>query len=76
MDAMRTAPGQGELSANEQTDAYFILDSSVSYSLSRQVSLFMNGTNLSDEVYVVAQRPAGLRPGMPRAFNVGVKARF
>lgn len=76
MDSMRTRPGQGTITDLESTDAYFVIDGSASYNLSNQVSLFMNATNLTDEVYIVADRPAGLRPGMPRAFNLGLKAIF
>ncbi len=76
MDAMRTAPGQGALLANEKTDAYFVMDASAAYNLHKNISLFASATNLSNEVYVVARRPAGLRPGMPRAFNIGLKASF
>ena len=42
----------------------------------KNISLFANATNLTDEVYGVARRPAGLRPGMPAAFNIGLKAGF
>jgi Fe(3+) dicitrate transport protein len=73
---MRTSPGQGEIPANEKIGAHFVVDASASYLLHKNISLFANATNLLDEVYLVARRPAGLRPGMPRAFNVGMKARF
>lgn len=73
---MRTSPGQGEIAANEKIDAHFILDASASYMLHRNISLFANAVNLMDQVYLVARRPAGLRPGMPRGVNVGVKAKF
>ncbi len=73
---MRTVAGQGSIPGNERTDAYFVLDANVSYMLHRRVTLFGSITNLSDEVYVVARRPAGLRPGMPRAFQGGLKVNF
>ena len=76
MDAMRTQPGQGEILANEKTDMYFVCDASANYKVHQHLSLFINSTNLTDQIYVVARRPAGLRPGMPRAFNAGVKAVF
>ena len=75
-DEMRTAPGQGEKIADQKTDSAVILDASSTYSVSENVSLFLSGTNLSDQVFIVARRPAGLRPGMPRAFTFGVKAKF
>jgi len=76
MDEMRTAPGKGDIPENEKTDAYFILDGSASYNLHKNVSLFGNLTNITNQVYIVSRRPAGLRPGMPRAFNIGLKANF
>lgn len=73
---MRTTPGQGEILENQKTDAYLVFDASVNYKLHEHIALFASVTNLTDQVYVVARRPAGLRPGMPRAFVVGVKAEF
>jgi Fe(3+) dicitrate transport protein len=74
--AMRTMPGQGPIPANEKTDAYFVLDASANYAIHKYISLFANGTNLTNKAYLVARRPSGLRPGMPIAFNVGIKANF
>ncbi len=76
MDEMRTNPGQGAILSNEKTDSYFVLDASATYRMHDMVSLFASATNLTDEVYVVARRPAGLRPGMPRGFTLGLKADF
>ena len=76
IDKMRTAPGQGEIPTNEKTDSYFVLDASANYMLHKNISLFGNATNLANRVYNVARRPAGLRPGMPRAFNAGLKVTF
>ena len=76
IDEMRTVPGQGAIPENEKTEAYFVLDASANYSLHKNISLFTNATNLTNKVYLVARRPAGLRPGMPRAFNIGIKASF
>ncbi len=76
LDEMRTEPGQGDLLPDAKTDAYFVLDASVSYRAHRNISLFANVTNISDQMYIVARRPAGVRPGMPRAFMVGLKADF
>lgn len=76
MDEMRTAPGQGDIPANEKTDSYFVLDANASYVLHKNIALFTNATNLTNHVYLIARRPAGLPPGMTRAFNVGLKANF
>ncbi|MBL1279011.1 MAG: TonB-dependent receptor [Fluviicola sp.] len=76
IDAMRTSPGRGTILASDKIDSYFVIDASISYNVHKNISLFANATNISNEVYVVARRPAGLRPGMPRAFNLGLKANF
>ena len=76
LDEMRTQPGQGDIPDDEKTDSYFVLDASASYMIRKNVAFFSNVTNMSDQVYVVARRPAGLRPGMPRAFKIGIKATF
>ncbi len=76
LDAMRTLPGQGTIPLNEKTDAYFVVDASAGYALNKNISLFANVTNFTNQTYVVARRPAGLRPGLPRAFNFGIKSTF
>lgn len=73
---MRSQPGQGAIANNESIDAYFLLDGSASYVLQKNISLFANAVNLSNQVYLVSRAPAGLRPGMPFGVNVGVKAVF
>jgi len=75
-DPMRTVPGQGTIPPNEKTDSYFVIDASANYNFNKNISFFANATNLTNQIYVVARRPAGLRPGMPRAFNIGLKATF
>lgn len=74
--AMRTQAGQGEMPATERTDAAFVLDGSASVVAHKNISLFAGVTNITNNVYVVARRPSGLRPSMPRAFMVGIKADF
>lgn len=76
IDKMRTKPGQGEILSNEKTDSYLIMDASANYKVHKNISLFSNVTNLTNQVNVVARRPAGIRSGMPRAFNIGLKANF
>ncbi len=73
---MRTKPGQGVIPPNEKTDAWFVLDASTAYNLHTGIALFASVTNITNKVYLVSRRPAGLRPGMPRAFNIGIKANF
>ncbi|MCF6222504.1 MAG: TonB-dependent receptor [Flavobacteriaceae bacterium] len=73
---MRTNPGQGTIPSDEIINSNFIIDASANYILNKNISLFTTATNLTDEIYLVARRPAGLRPGMPRAFNFGLKVNF
>ena len=73
---MRTVAGTGEVPANQLIPSQLILDISGNYHLNRYISLFGSVRNLTDEVYLVARRPAGLRPGLPRSFMVGIKAQF
>ncbi len=76
MDAMRTHPGKGEMTEGAKTDQSFILDASASASVHQNIKVFAGMNNLADETYIVATRPAGLRPGMPRMIQVGLKADF
>ncbi len=73
---MRTTPGQGSTPESEKIDAYFVVDASINYLVHPYVKLFASCVNLTDEVYLVARRPAGLRPGLPRTLQVGIKANF
>ena len=76
VDEMRTKAGGGDMDPMYKTDAQFIMDVSASYNMSKYASFVINVTNLTNEVNVIARRPAGLRPGMPRAFMLGLKVKF
>ncbi len=76
LSVMRTLPGQGEVHPAEKTDAQLVFDISANYKLHENIALFTSVTNLTNEAYIVARRPAGLRPGMPRSIKIGVKADF
>ncbi len=73
---MRTVAGSGAIPVNELIPAYFILDAGMKYNLHKNVTVLLNVTNLTNQVYLVSTRPAGLRPGMPRAIQIGLKANF
>jgi len=76
LSEMRTEPGQGEIPENERIPSSLILDASLSILVHKNVSFVANAVNLTDSKYLVSRRPAGLRPGLPRSLNIGVKARF
>lgn len=70
-DAMRTSAGQGPIPDGEGTDSYMTADLSAEYQLISKLRLRAMVRNLTDETYVVARRPAGLRPGMSRSVMLG-----
>ena len=72
---MRAVAGNEAVTGIDLIPQVAVLDASVSYQASQNISLFASGTNLTNEVYIVSARPAGVRPGMPRAFQVGLRAR-
>ena len=76
VDEMRTVAGQGPIPRDSSTDAHLLLDVSASYRLRPQLRLFVQGRNLTDEVYVAARRPAGARPGIDRTLLAGVALDF
>ena len=75
-DQMRTVAGQEPTPFKERTDSSFILDASFQYNFSWKLSMFASAYNLTNVKYIVSRRPAGVRPGLPRTFTIGVKANF
>lgn len=76
LSRVRTQAGQGDLDTGNSIAGSFVLDVSMEYALNPGMRLFGSVRNLADEVYATARRPAGLRPGMPRTFIVGMKAKL
>jgi Fe(3+) dicitrate transport protein len=71
-DETRTVAGQGPIPESESTDDRTVLDLSVDYRVRPELRLFVQLRNVTDEDYVAARRPAGVRPGLPRTALVGV----
>ena len=71
--AMRTIAGSGEMSKLLSTDDAMIADFAANYHMHRNFDLFGTVTNLFNDTYIVSRNPAGARPGLPRAFNFGMK---
>lgn len=74
--ALRTRAGQGPAVESESTDSFLTFDVQGSYVLPQGLrggSLYAGIQNLTDESYITARRPAGVRPGLPRTFYVGMR---
>ncbi|MCC5940483.1 MAG: TonB-dependent receptor [Balneolaceae bacterium] len=76
MPQMRTAAGSGSFDPLFSTDSFFVVDLSTSYNIHQYVNLFVNIRNLLDETYITSDRPAGVRPGLPRTLMGGMKVSF
>ncbi|NOX84244.1 MAG: TonB-dependent receptor [Alphaproteobacteria bacterium] len=68
----RTVAGQGAIAASDRLDAHTVFDFSGYVEIFDGVKLRGKVENLFNEVYIAADQPAGLRPGLPRTFWVGV----
>jgi Fe(3+) dicitrate transport protein len=75
-DEMLTSPAQGEIPVTVKTDDYLLLDLSGEYTLFRNFRATAQVRNVTDEAFIVARRPAGVRPGMPRTLLLGVRWDF
>lgn len=69
----RTVAGRGAIPADESTDNRIVLDLAMRWQLNSRWTLTGRVENLLDEVYNVARRPAGMRPGMPRTVALGFR---
>jgi Fe(3+) dicitrate transport protein len=71
--SMRTMAGKGELITEQSTDRLLFMDISGSWYIHQKTRLFLNIRNITDSIYIVSRRPAGVRPGMPRLVSGGIK---
>jgi Fe(3+) dicitrate transport protein len=70
---MRRLAGQGEYVASDSTDSYFVLNLSAEYEIANGARLFASAQNVADNVHIEARHPAGVRPGLPRLIQAGLK---
>ena len=73
---MRTEAGSGSISGADATDSILIIDLGVNYLLQDNISLSFGVNNLTDDDGIVARRPYGARPTMPRSLSLGVDYTF
>ncbi|MDH5474333.1 MAG: hypothetical protein OEX22_01430, partial [Cyclobacteriaceae bacterium] len=65
-----------EIAMDNKIDSQMMIDVSSNVFVSRNITLFGSIRNVTNESFIVSRRPAGLRPGMPRNFQIGLKAVF
>jgi len=75
-DKMRTVAGSGSIPKQESTDAHYIVDVSGKFFFTKNIAATARIDNLLDDTYIVARRPAGVRPGKPRQAFIGVQLSF
>ncbi|MFN3597424.1 MAG: TonB-dependent receptor domain-containing protein [Rubricoccaceae bacterium] len=76
VSAARARAGQGPVPEAERIGARLVLDAAGEVGVQYGVSLFGRVQNLTNATYVAARQPAGLRPGLPRTFDLGLRARL
>ena len=77
VEAMYTDPSTASNVRGPKTDSYYVVDAHVeSPDLGKGVRLYADFTNIFDNQYIVAWRPAGARPGAPFTALGGVKFAF
>ncbi len=74
VDRMATVAGAGD--SDYFTDQVMSLDCNLQFDLNKYVELSGGVRNATNQTYVAAMRPAGLRPGMPRMWTIGITARI
>ncbi len=72
---MRTVASQGPINPKEATDTFAVVNVFGEIDLADHVRAFANVQNIGGASYIVARRPAGARPGLPRTLMMGLKLR-
>ena len=60
----------------KKTDPVSIVDLTSEYRVTKNVDVYMKVLNILDYQGIVAARPAGVRPTMPRAVLAGIRFSF
>lgn len=72
VSSMRVEAGQASPEPSHATDALTVLDVMYRYQVSEECTAYVGVNNALNTTAVVAMRPAGLRPNMPRLLRAGI----
>jgi len=72
----RTKAGQGPYDPGESIDSRVVWDFMAAWQFTPKLSTYIKIDNLSNETYIAARRPAGVRPGLPRTAYLGLTYRL
>jgi Fe(3+) dicitrate transport protein len=75
-DKVRTRAGSGGIPSDESTDSALVVDLAAGWRATRWLDVVLRVDNLFDEEYIVARRPAGVRPGLDRTAMLGLQMRL
>ncbi len=75
-DDTRAIAGQGPIAEDELISSRVLTDLALRYDITDNLRMSARVKNLTDETYIAALRPSGLRPGLPRQVLLGLEARF
>lgn len=73
VSSMRTVAGTGELLESEKTDLLSVVDLAGEFRLTKNTEVYVKVINLFEHQGIVAARPAGVRPTMPRTIMGGIR---
>ena len=73
MSFMRTEAGSSALVDSKKTDPISIVDLTGEFQVTKNIDVYMKVLNVLDYQGIVAARPAGVRPTMPRAVLAGIR---
>ena len=69
---VRTTPGIEMSNITELIKGFGVINTALNYKINEKIKFHLAIRNITNNIYSVARRPAGLRPGLPRTFNAGV----
>jgi Fe(3+) dicitrate transport protein len=72
----RSTAGQGPIAIGDRIDARVLVDLSAEFDLTDNVSVYGTAQNVLGETYNAGFSPSGARPGGPRLWMAGLRARI